>query len=323
METIKKQLLQLPVIKSATLAFEIPDRKPPAAMTLLPVDEKNSQPVNIPAFNVDEDYAATYEIKMASGNFFNHGKGAFVSGQVVLNETAAKSLGLDINSAIGREIKSPPGIGGPLIIAGIVKDYNYSNIQEGIEPIAFMHIKDNLSYRYLTLRLNAGDISQSIAAIKRKWKEASPNSPFEYFFMDEKFQSLYNSELQLKKSADVATVLNLLIILMGVFGVVTLTLARRNKEIAIRKVVGANAHNIIRLFLKEYGFTILIANIIAWPVAYFVVNSWLQNYNYRVEQDIFSYVLAGMLVFCLAFVMIIAQCFKAAVSNPMQSLRTE
>jgi putative ABC transport system permease protein len=324
MEGIKQQLLQLPVVESATVAFEIPDRKPPALLTLLPVDEKKTQPVNIPTINVDEDYAATYEMKMANGNFFNYGKGAFVPGRIVLNETAAKSLGLDVSSAVGRAIKFPSGVAGePLIVAGIVKDYNYSNIQEGIEPLAFMHVKDFLSYRYLTVRLKPGNISQAIADVKQKWKEASPNSPFEYFFMDEKFQALYNSELQLKKAANTATMLNLFIVLMGVFGVVAFTLTRRNKEIAIRKVLGANAPGIIKLFLKEYGLTILIANIIAWPLAYIIVNSWLQNYSYRVEQDIFSYLLVGVLVLCLAFVMIVAQCFKVAAANPVQSLRSE
>lgn len=323
MESIKQQLLQLPVVKSATLAFEIPDRKPPALLTLLPVDEKNNQPLNIPTINADEDYAATYEMKMKSGTFFNHDKGNFVPGQIVLNETAAKSLGIDSKSAVGREIRFPPGIGGPVTVAGIVNDYNYSNIQDGIEPLAFMHVKDFLSYRYLTVRLRAENISQAIADIKRKWKEASPNSPFEYFFMDEKFQSLYKAEVQLKKAANVATLLNLLIVLMGVFGVVAFTLNRRNKEIAIRKVLGADAVGIIRLFLKEYGLTILAANIIAWPVAYFIVNNWLQNYNYRIQQDVFSYFLVGILVFCFAFVMIIAQCFKVALTNPVKSLRTE
>lgn len=323
MESIKQQLLQLPVVKSAALAFEIPDRKPPNILALLPVDEKNSQPLNIPTINVDEDYAATYEMEMESGTFFNRNKGGFIPGQIVLNETAAKFLGLDLNSAVGREVMFPAAIGGSLTIAGIVKDYNYSNIQEGIEPLAFMHVKDARSYRYLTLRLKSENISQAIAEVERKWKEAAPNSPFEYFFMDEKFQSLYNSELQLKKAANVATLLNLLIVLMGVFGVVAFTLTRRNKEIAIRKVLGANARGIIQLFLKEYGLTMLIANIIAWPVAFIIINNWLQNYNYRIQQDIFSYFLVGILVLCFAFVMIIAQCFKVAGANPVQSLRTE
>jgi len=324
MESIKQKLLQLRVVKNASLCYEVPDRKPPNVIPLLSVDGKNDQPLSIPLINVDEDYAATYEMQMKSGNFFNHRKGSFVTGQIVLNETAARSLGVDINSAVGREIRLPAAAGGGyLSVAGIIKDYNYSNIQDGIEPLAFIHVRDALSYRFLTIRLNTENISQALVDIRSKWKEASPNSPFEYFFMDEKFQSLYNSELQLKKSAEVATILNLLIVLMGVFGVVAFTLARRNKEIAIRKVLGANAGGIIRLFLKEYGLAILIANVIAWPVAYFTINNWLQNYNYRIEQHILLYILVGLLVFCFAFAIIAAQCFKVAVTNPVKSLRSE
>ena len=144
-------------------------------------------------------------------------KRGFISGQVVFNETAAKALGIDIKSAVGQQVNFPPGVGGPLTVAGIVKDYNYSNIQDGIEPLAFMHVKDFLSYRFLTLRIQPGNTSQAIAAINNKWKEASPGSPFDYFFMDEKFQSLYDSELRLKRAANVATILNLLIVLMGIF----------------------------------------------------------------------------------------------------------
>ncbi|MET0392795.1 MAG: ABC transporter permease [Chitinophagaceae bacterium] len=323
MENIKQQLLQLPVVKAASLTFEIPDRKPPAALPLLPPGEKGNQPLNIPTINVDEDYAAACEIQLVSGSFFNHGAGAFIPGQVVLNEAAVKALGLDSRTAIGQQLRFPPPSGGALTIAGIVKDYNYSNIQEGIEPLAFMHVRDALSYRYLALRLRPGNTSEAIAGIQSKWKEAAPYSPFEYFFMDEKFQSLYTAELKLKKAANVATGLNLLIVLMGVFGVVAFALIRRNREIAIRKVLGADTPGIIRLFLKEYGWAITIANLVGWPVAYFIIDKWLQNYTYRIQQDIFSYLLVGLSVFLVAFLLIAVQCFKAATANPVKSLRTE
>lgn len=323
MDGIKRRLQELPVVNSATLAFEVPDRKPPNVLPLMPVGGNATQPLNLPTINVDEDYATTYGIKIKTGTFFNQDKGAFIPGQVVLNESAARSLGLDINSAVGQQLKFPASLGGSLTVAGIVGDYNYSNIQEGIEPLAFMHVKDALSYRYLTLRLNPGNIGQAMTAIKQKWKEATPASPFEYFFMDDKFQSLYMSELQLKKAANVATVLNLVIVLMGVFGVVAFTLTRRHKEIAVRKVLGANAPVIIGLFWKEYGLTILISNLLAWPVSYLVINNWLDNYQYRVQQDIFSYLVVGASVLCLALLVITIQCLKVAGSSPVTALRAE
>jgi ABC-type lipoprotein release transport system permease subunit len=110
---------------------------------------------------------------------------------------------------------------------------------------------------------------------------------------------------------------------MGIFGVVAFTLARRNKEIAIRKVLGAEVKNILFLFIKDYAWLIFIANLIAWPVAYFVINNWLQNYSYRIEQNILSYLTVCLLVLFIAFLVIGAQCFKTAIAKPIKSLRTE
>ena len=131
------------------------------------------------------------------------------------------------------------------------------------------------------------------------------------------------AELQLKKATNMATALNFLIVLMGIFGVVAFTLARRNKEIAVRKVLGAEAGNILFLFINDYTWLILVANIIAWPLSYIVTNNWLPNYNYRIGQSIYPYITVCLLVFILAFLLISVQCFKAAVSNPVKPLRTE
>lgn len=163
----------------------------------------------------------------------------------------------------------------------------------------------------------------TIAAMREKWKELSPNAPFEYTFMDERFQSLYESEIQLKKATGLATALNMAIVFMGIFGVVAFTLARRNKEIAVRKILGAEAKNIILLFLKDYALLILIANLIAWPVAYWTTNQWLQNYTYRMQQTIIPYLTVFLFVVLAAFLFITLQCLKVARANPVKSLRTE
>lgn len=320
---IKQRLLEVPAVDNATIAFEIPDRKPPSVIALAGMNNTDNQAVNLSTINADEDYAATYQLKMKAGSFFNNGKGSFIPGQVVINESAVRALGLDIQSAVGQQLRMPGVAGQPLTVAGVVNDYNYSNVQEGIEPLVFTHVKDFLSYRFLTVKLRADNMQKAIRSVKEQWTKVSPNAPFDYFFMDEKFETLYRSELQLNKAAKVATWLNLLIVLLGVFGVVAFTLQKRSREIAIRKVLGANAGGIIRLFLEEYGRTILLANMIAWPIAYYVVNEWLEHYTYRVDQSLSSYLIVGTAVFAVAFAMIIAQCFKTALTNPVQSLRAE
>ncbi len=159
--------------------------------------------------------------------------------------------------------------------------------------------------------------------IKTSWKSLSPNAPFDYTFMDEKFAALYKAELQLQKAANIATALNLIIVLMGIIGMVALTLVKRTKEIAVRKVLGADIRNIILLFIKDYALLILIANVIAWPIAYNLTGKWLQNYAYRIQQNAVPYLFVGAVVFIAAFTLIALQCFKAASSNPVKNLRNE
>jgi ABC-type antimicrobial peptide transport system permease subunit len=321
LETIKAGLQQLSFVKDASISFEVPDRKPPNAIDLLPSGTNINHPIFIPIIVADKDYAGTFGLHVESGTFFNQ-DGANIPGQVVLNESAAKVLGYTVESAVGKQIKWASAKT-MLTVSGVIKDYNYSSLQEKIEPVAFVNTKDILSYRYLTLKLNTPNMANAINQVKEKWKSLSPNSPFEYTFMDNKFQSLYKSELQLKSATNIASILNLVIVFMGIFGVVAFTLAKRSKEIAVRKVLGAEVKNIILLFIKDYAWLILVANIIAWPIAYLVINHWLEGYAYRIDQHIVSYLFAGIIVFATAFIFITLQCYKTAVSNPVKNLRTE
>lgn len=321
LENIKAGLEQLSFVKDASISFEIPDRKPPNALDLLPVNSNMNQPVFIAGTIADKDYASTFGLHLEAGSFFNQ-YGANIPGQVVLNESAAKVLGFTDESAIGKQIRWVSA-NMMLTVSGVVKDYNYSSLQQKIEPVAFTNVEDALAYRFLTLKLTNTNMANAVDIVKEKWKSLSPGSPFEYTFMDEKFQSLYKSELQLKSATNIAAILNLVIVFMGIFGVVAFTLAKRSKEIAVRKVLGAEVKNIIFLFLKDYAWLILIANIIAWPLAYIITNRWLQSYAYRIQQNWTLYIEAGIFVFAAAFVFITLQCFKTAIANPVKSLRSE
>jgi ABC-type antimicrobial peptide transport system permease subunit len=317
MEAIRNELAKVPAVSNASLSFEIPERKPPGAVPILPDASKGNQPINIPAVGADEKYAATYGLTVKEGTFFN--QSAFISGEVVLNETAVKALGL--TNPIGKTLSVPNTT--PLTVVGVVKDFNYSSLQQNIEPVAFIHVKDNRSYRFLSLKLHSSDMTRTIAAIREKWRALSPNAPFEYTFMDEKFRSLYAAELKLKKASSLATALTVIIVLLGVFGVVAFTLTKRTKEIAMRKILGADVRNIISLFIKDYAWLILVASIVAWPLAYMITGKWLDNYAYKITQDVQSYLVVTVFTFVTAFLLIAVQCFKVATSNPTKSLRTE
>jgi len=321
MESIKSALLQMPQVKSAALSYDIPDNNGGGNVNIYTQNSSNF--TSMIMFATDADFAKVYDIKMKEGVFLTHDNNKFIPGQVVLNETAVKVLGL--NSAIGKTINIGAANGQLLTVVGVIKDFNYSSLQFSMQPLIIADIREPFtrSYRYFSLKLNTADISNSVNALENKWKTLFPDGGFEYVFMDDKFQSMYQAELQLKKAANIATALNLIIVFMGIFGVVAFTLVKRTKEIALRKVLGADSHNIILLFIKDYAILILIANIIAWPLAFIITNKWLENYTYRIEQTATPYLVVCAFVFIAAFALIAAQCFKVASDNPVKSLRTE
>ncbi len=318
METIKQNLLQLPSVKSGSLAFDLPEGTPKGQIIVYPPGKAGTNDhVNLPIAVADEDYAKTFGLQIIAGSFFNENKDG-----IVLNEMAVRMLGLKPENAVGKKIETPIK-GAPITIKGVLKDCNFSSMQDKIGPIGFTSTSSNNIYRYLVIKFNPTNVSETISAIKAKWKSLSPAAPFEYSFMDEKFKALYSAELQLKSAAGLATALNLIIVFMGIFGIVAFTLTKRNKEIAIRKVLGADVRKILLLFIKEYGWLIFIANVFAWPLAYIISNKWLENYAYRIQQNAVPYLIVCAFVFIAAFVLIAVQCFKVAVENPVKSMRTE
>ncbi len=322
MEAIKSGLQQLPVVKNISLSFEVPDRQPPSTIDILPDNAKTSKPLLITVTSADNDFAATYQLQLLSGEFFAQ-KGGYIPNQIVLNESAAKALGYTINNSVNRKIKVPSFNNAEFTIAGVIKDYNYSSLQQQIQPLAFLNAKDVTAYRYFTIKLNTTNITEALDDIKTKWKQLTPNSPFQYSFMDDNFAHLYATEMQLKKATNLATVLNLIIIFLGVFGVVAFTLAKRSKEIAVRKVLGANERNIIWLFVKDYSWLILVSVLISCPLAYLVSYQWLQQYAYRVQQTIEPYIAVSVIIFVLVSILIVIQSLKTAFTNPVHSLRNE
>jgi putative ABC transport system permease protein len=320
-EGVRDGLLRLPAVKSASLSWEVPDRTPPATYDLISKPKAGNKRLPIEMIQADESFAKTFGLQIIDGSFFS-ARSSYVPGQIVLNEAAAKALGLTPRKAAGEIIQLPDGRG-QVTVAGVVKDFHYAGLQQTIEPLVFLHVRDTKGYRYLTVKLSSPNMSQAVSQVRAQWKSLLPHAPFEFSFMDDRFEALYRSDLQLKEAAGIATGLNLLIVFLGIFGIVAFTLTKRNKEMAVRKVLGADLKDIIRLFLQDYVGLILLANLIAWPLAYVVTDKWLGSYAYRITQDPVPYLVAGALIFMMAFVLIAAQCWRTARANPVRSLRTD
>ncbi|MFI5185937.1 MAG: ABC transporter permease, partial [Chitinophagales bacterium] len=321
MKDTRMQLQQINSVKNVSLSYDIPDGNGGGNVNVYP--QSSSSFTSMRLFAVDDEFSKVYNVAMKEGVFLNYENSNEKTGKVVLNETATEALGW--NSAVGKTIKLGDPNGPELTIVGVVKDFHYEAMQHTVQPLIMADLNETFTraYRYLSVKLNTANVDNTINALQEKCKVLFPDAGFEYSFMDDKFQSLYKSELQLKRAAGIATGLNLIIVFLGIVGVVAFTLTKRVKEIAVRKVLGAGIKNIILLFIKEYAWLIIIANIIAWPLAYMVMNHWLQNFAYRIQQGIAPFIFVGAFIFLVAFSLIAAQCFKAANANPVKSLRTE
>ena len=189
-------------------------------------------------------------------------------------------------------------------------------MQQEIAPIIFFNVQFAPQYRFLSFKIKPGNVSATINALQKKWSALMPGAPFEYTFMDDTLAKLYKSEIQLKKASYTATVLALIIVLLGVLGLISLSVQKRTKEIGIRKVLGSSVAGIISLFMKEFLLVILIAGVVACPLAYLIMNKWLQSYAYRINITAGPFIISiGCLGLITAF-LICLQTIKAAIGNP-------
>jgi putative ABC transport system permease protein len=203
----------------------------------------------------------------------------------------------------------------------VVKDFHFLSLHQEIQPLV-VHLTDNWM-SYLSLKISTENIPRTIGFLKEKWNKFSPDHPFDYFFLDDDFEKMYRSEMRLGKTIASFTVLAVFIACLGLFGLAAFTSEQRTKEIGVRKVLGASVSNIIILLSKEFSKWVLIASFIAWPVAYFTVSQWLQNFAYRISIGIWMFLLSTVLALCVATATVSFKAVKASLANPVEALRYE
>jgi putative ABC transport system permease protein len=289
-----------------------------------PVYKKGSDSVSavsMMGLATDENYLSTYQIPIKAGSFFE--TLALDSGKVIINEKAAQSLGFsDAASAIGQQLRIP---GDPTVftIKGVCANFNFRSMHDAIQPVIFFNVQFSLAHRYLSFKVKPGNVSTAIAAIEKKWAQLLPGSSFEYSFMDDTLKKMYASEIQLRNAAYTAAALSLIIALLGVLGLISLSIHKRVKEVGIRKVLGASLPNIIILFVKEFIWVILLAGLVACPLAYLLLKNWLNNYSYRIDITSAPFVVAIIGLGFITLLLIAVQTLKAAMQSPVNSLKQE
>jgi putative ABC transport system permease protein len=268
---------------------------------------------------VDPHFLKTFHLEMIEGRFLSD---EFLSDSqnFILNEAAVKATGLE--SPVGKRFRL---LGKTEKIIGVIKDFHFAPLHKKIEPLV-LHLMpyQYWMYRnYVFVRISSENVSQTIASIKKMWDRAIPGYPFEFHFLDDTIDARYRSEQRLETILRIFTFLAISISCFGLFGLIAFTAEQRTKEIGIRKVLGASMGSIVRLLSKEFVLLVVLANIIAWPVAYLVMTSWLKNFAYRTEIGFVTFVFSGFAALIIAFLTVCFQSIKAALANPVESLRYE
>lgn len=284
--------------------------------------QNESQPMDYRS--IDSGFIPTLGIKILAGRNFSEELTSDQTESVLINETAASKFGW--NNPIGKQFilspdQSDQGEETFINVVGVVKDYHFRSLREQIEPLIIFN--DPSLYTTLSIRITPSNIQNTIEAIQKKWKGLLPNKAFDYFFLDESFDSQYRAEERMGNITIRFSLLAVFIGCLGLFGMASYTTEQRTKEIGIRKILGASMGKIVRMLSKEYILLVALGNLIAWPAAYFLMKSWLNNFAYRTSLTLWIFLAAALLSLVVAVLTVSYQSIKAALSNPADSLKYE
>lgn len=321
-QAFKEEILKFRGVESATVTGYLPTSgyrndnsffKDPA------LDQKSAMSMQV--WSIDEQYIPTLGMEMASGRNFS--KQFLTDSQgVILNESAAKKLGIkdllhsklySIVDAKTKEVKE-------YTIIGIVKDFNFNSLREEVSPMGLFLREERGN---LAFRIRTSDTKSLINQIENKWKTIAPGQPFHYSFMDEDFDGIYRAEQRTGRISLTFSILAICIACLGLFGLAAYAAEQRTKEIGIRKVLGATVSNIVGMLSRDFLKLVIIAALIAFPFAWWAMNNWLQSFAYRITIGWWVFVITGVVAILIAVLTVSFQAIRAALANPVKSLRTE
>jgi putative ABC transport system permease protein len=322
-ETFKNEIMKLPGVINGTFAGYLPVSASARNDNTFSKDAvlNTSNTFNMQTWRIDEQYIPTLGMEIAAGRNFSKSFGTD-SSAVIINETTAAMLGLKnpIGKRIYTLVDNVSNIVKSYEIIGVVKNFNYESLRQRIGPLCFV-LGDS---RWATaFRVKPGNAEALVSQIESKWKSLSTGTPFSYSFLDEAFNNMYRAEQQVGRVAIAFAVLAVIIACLGLFGLATYMAEQRTKEIGVRKVLGASVNNIVMMLSRDFVMLVLIASVIASPVAWWAMYKWLQDFEYRIDVGWWIFIIAASAAVLIALLTISFQAIRAAVANPVKSLRTE
>ena len=314
----KQQLLQDNRVVSASISRSIPGGQIMDGTEIYPKNENsNGTEIHASISHVDYDYLHTLGIQILKGRNFSKDFPTDSSG-IVINEAAVQQLGWTNENAVGKTIVRSGQE--EFKVVGVVADFNYASLKQKVAPLMMMLGRN---FGGLIIKINTRDVKGFLADLKKQWNSFNPAGPLEYNFLDEKFAALYASEQRTKQIFSAFAVLAIIIASLGLFGLSAFVIEQRAREIGIRKVLGASVQQVLLLVSKEFLLLVGIAFIISIPVTWWAMHEWLKDFAYRINIGTGVFVAAGLAAILIAFFTISFQAIKAAITNPVKSLRTE
>jgi putative ABC transport system permease protein len=310
---LQQKLLQISAVQQVSALSEIP-YDGIANNGFIP--EGDTKAMVIHQLDADENLLKTFNLKLVAGDYFSKDRPAINDGYLI-NETLAKTLGWQ--NPLGKTISR----NGVHKVVGVVKDFHFASLHDKIEPLIITNKPWGDHYSYLAIKYQTNNTQSFINEIRQTWKNGLPDAPFDYWFLDDAFNKIYKTEERFQQIFIYFSALSIILSLAGVFGLVALAIKQRTKEFGIRKVLGAGITDIIRLTAKDFVWLILLATIVATPLAWYYMNKWLQNFAYRVEIKGWVFAICGLTIFVITISTISVQAIKAAIVNPVKSLKTE
>lgn len=318
-EMVKSELTRIPGIQYASVSSAIPGRPNKKFPTTIEGINHEKKELQSDAYFIDYNFLKQYGINVIAGRGFSKNFGSDLKESMVINEAAVKQLGFsNPREAIGKRFWQRGGTG---LIIGVVKDFHFHSLHEEIQPLT-MQVTPGF-FTFITLSVSSDNLQQTINTIEKKWAALVPGLPMIYSFTDETFNAQYIAEGRFGKLFTCFASLAILISCLGLLGLSSFNTILRTKEIGIRKVLGASSAGIVQLLTKEFFILVIIAFLIASPIAWILMKHWLNDFPYRINISLLYFVMAGSLALLIAFATISFQAIKAAMANPVDSLRME
>jgi ABC-type antimicrobial peptide transport system permease subunit len=278
--------------------------------------EKNAV-VSIKPASVGFDFVKVMKLQIVQGRDFSPAMATDSTDAFLVNETAVKQMGM--KNPIGQWVSAWSKKGH---IIGVLKDYHTQSLHEAILPV-MIDVKEDQNFGVFLIRTKPGQTKQALESLASLYKDVNPDYPFSYQFVDEEYKKLYSSELIISQLSIIFAAVAIVISCLGLLGLVMFSAEQRIKELGVRKVLGASVNQLVALFAQDFLKLILIAFVIASPLAWFAMNKWMRSFAYKTEISWWIFALAGSVSLIIAFVIMSYEAFKAALTNPVRSLRSE